>query len=97
MSEQQKPQGTSQAENSKTFCALNIFKWVAMLLMFSIAFGEFYMRSADDVNWVFIGFCVVFGLLLLWVGHILAQHSIAADQAYRRSKSAKRKVKRSHS
>ncbi len=97
MSKQQKPQGTSQAAGNKTFCALNVFKWAAMLLMFGIAFGEFYMRSAEDVNWVFIGFCVVFGLLLLWTGHILAQHSIAADQAHRRRKSAMRKVRKSHS
>lgn len=97
MSDQHKPQNTSQAGRNKTFCALNLFKWAAMLLMFGIAFGEFYTRSADEVNWVFIGFCVVFGLLLLWTGHILAQHSIAADEAHRRHKSAARKVRKSGS
>ncbi|MEZ5447760.1 MAG: hypothetical protein R3E89_01575 [Thiolinea sp.] len=57
-----------------------MFKWVAMLLMFGIAFAEYYMHDADEVNWVFVGFCIVFGFILLWTGHILAQHSIAADQ-----------------
>lgn len=79
------------ASKSKTFCALNLFKWVAMLLMFGIAFGEFYLSVGDDINWVFIGFCVIFGFILLWTGHILAKHSIAADQAQLRSQP---KVKR---
>nr|CAA6828723.1 MAG: Unknown protein [uncultured Thiotrichaceae bacterium] len=84
-------------ESSKTFCALNLFKWAAMLLMFGIAFGEFYVHGAGDANWVFIGFCVVFGLILLWAGHILAKHSIAAEQANLRRKSAMRKVRKSGS
>lgn len=63
----------------KVFCALNLFKWVAMFLMFVIAFMEYYMHRETGVNWMFVGFCVIFGFLLLWAGHVLARHSMASD------------------
>lgn len=96
MSNSQKSRSETAQVRSKTFCALNVFKWAAMLLMFGIAVGEFYTsaNSGDAVNWVFVGFCVVFGFILLWTGHVLAKHSIAADQANLRSRKVVRKAKR---
>jgi hypothetical protein len=97
MSDSQKPRGVTPPGRSKTFCALNLFKWVAMLLMFGIAFGEFYMSGGDDINWIFIGFCVIFGLILLWTGHILAKHSIEADEAQLRRRKGQQRVRGSRS
>ena len=94
MSDSLKSGEAASAGSNKTFCALNLFKWVAMLLMFAIAFGEFYLSDAADVNWIFIGFCVVFGFILLWTGHVLAKHAIAADKAHFKRKSGLKKGSR---
>ena len=70
-------------DHDKTFCFLNLFKWLAMLLMFGIAAAEYFFNSENGINWMFIGFCVAFGILLLWVGHILAVHSVTRVRAPR--------------
>ncbi|MEZ5536959.1 MAG: hypothetical protein R3F02_15220 [Thiolinea sp.] len=94
MSDSVKSRETVPTGSNKAFCALNLFKWVAMLLMFAIAFGEFYLSESGDVNWVFVGFCVIFGFILLWTGHILAKHAIAAERVHFRRKSAGKKGSR---
>ncbi|HRJ51650.1 MAG TPA: hypothetical protein PLE99_02695 [Candidatus Thiothrix moscowensis] len=62
-----------RCEKSLAFRFINIARWVALLLLVGIGVMGAYVQhqQGQDVSWVFVGVCVISGVMLFWMGRCL--------------------------